>query len=376
MERTAYKKFMETVATALAQHHSLQPLGEVPRVVESNEMLSYRLRQAIEHLPEHLQHFEQVFTSEYNAICWAATYDDVFTQLSEFLTDNHVRSYTTVDDSESPLLKEIGLRYYLEDQRILQASDGQVQFFVADRMVADSGSLLFLGRNNTYLRRLNNKVLNVCFVGVTDLLASMADVKPWVATCRQAYASDRATDSFILFKRAPRCRTLLFIIDNGRSNVLQRRELRSIYSCIGCHRCEECCPVDRLIGKEAYDNVFTGPVGRILLPYTESITDYQHVVYACTLCGRCDSVCPVHIPLSQLILSSRNHIKSSVEADVAMVEVMRDFDRVASQRRHPNRPYFLRRRELRRLLNQSEQQLATPVLADDTVWQQLVKSRR
>ena len=123
---------------------------------------------------------------------------------------------------------------------------------------------------------------------------------------------------FTVFGGSQHCKTLVFIINNQRTELLSHQRQRQVLSCTACGRCEEACPVDRVIGKAPYDNVFTGPTGRVMLPFMESLEEYRHTVYACTMCGRCEEVCPIMLPIRDMIMASRREFfeQGSVDSKI------------------------------------------------------------
>jgi L-lactate dehydrogenase complex protein LldF len=97
----------------------------------------------------------------------------------------------------------------------------------------------------------------------------------------------------------------VILLDNGRSKLYQRPDLRQALRCIRCGACLNVCPVFRLIGGHAYNVVYQGPIGSVITPHYNGLLQYQHLSYASSLCGACSDVCPVHIDLHHLLLENR-----------------------------------------------------------------------
>ena len=55
------------------------------------------------------------------------------------------------------------------------------------------------------------------------------------------------------------------ILDGGRRRI-EASEYRDVLRCIRCGACLNACPVYRRIGGHAYDNVYPGPIGKLLAP--------------------------------------------------------------------------------------------------------------
>ena len=96
----------------------------------------------------------------------------------------------------------------------------------------------------------------------------------------------------------------LVILDNGRSNILGTRYQAALH-CIRCGACLNVCPVYRQLGGHAYDPVYSGPIGAVLLPLIKGTAEAGELAHASTLCGACYEACPVKIPLHDLLLRLR-----------------------------------------------------------------------
>lgn len=97
----------------------------------------------------------------------------------------------------------------------------------------------------------------------------------------------------------------VILLDNGRSQLYQRQDLRQALRCIRCGACLNVCPVYRVIGGHAYNVTYQGPIGSVITPHYNGLPQYQHLAFASSLCGACSDVCPVHIDLHHLLLENR-----------------------------------------------------------------------
>lgn len=105
----------------------------------------------------------------------------------------------------------------------------------------------------------------------------------------------------------------LVILDNGRSKVLAT-PFRESLQCIRCGACLNACPVYRRIGGHAYGGVYSGPIGSILTPLYDSVTENPHLPHASSLCGACQAACPVKINIPHMLIGLRelqHHEKAS-----------------------------------------------------------------
>jgi L-lactate dehydrogenase complex protein LldF len=85
-------------------------------------------------------------------------------------------------------------------------------------------------------------------------------------------------------------------------------------TCIRCGSCLNVCPVYRKTGGAAYSDVYSGPMGAVLVPLLAGLSRNCELPHASSLCGACFEACPVKIPLPELLLELRRDL---VEEGVA-----------------------------------------------------------
>jgi L-lactate dehydrogenase complex protein LldF len=108
----------------------------------------------------------------------------------------------------------------------------------------------------------------------------------------------------------------LVVLDNGRSNILGSPSQEAL-NCIRCGACLNTCPVYRQIGGHAYDRVYSGPIGAVIVPLLRGTEEAAELSHASSLCGACWKACPVAIPLHELLLQGRaEHPHGGVEGAV------------------------------------------------------------
>jgi L-lactate dehydrogenase complex protein LldF len=97
------------------------------------------------------------------------------------------------------------------------------------------------------------------------------------------------------------------VLDNGRSNLLGTR-YEEMLNCIRCGACLNVCPVYRKAGGRAYSDVYSGPMGAVLVPLLAGLEHAPSLPHASSLCGACTAACPVKIPLHDLLLELRRDL--------------------------------------------------------------------
>ena len=98
----------------------------------------------------------------------------------------------------------------------------------------------------------------------------------------------------------------VILLNNGRTNLLLKPEVRESLYCIRCGSCLNACPVYKNIGGHAYGTTYSGPIGSVISPHLKEMTDTKHLSYASSLCGNCTEVCPLKINIHEMLLENRN----------------------------------------------------------------------
>ena len=306
-----YLNFLDSSEKAIesntgARNFALNAENEMNLKLSSSAISRFKaaLRYTVENLDEELTRFENRFTNKHNAVFWATDYNDVFESLKKLFKVHKVKSVRLPNINNSTVFRELGIKYFLRDEKIALAEDGDMQFFNADRLLSDTGAILLLNQTNNSFERLTNHKTNVFFTTIDRVLCN----SDWVEMYQQlvSYNSGSGRQDMIVFRGSENCNNYLFIIDNQRSQLLKNKEIRQSMMCLQCGRCNDVCPVFQTIGEEPYNNVFVGPMANVTLPYLETIESYKHVMFACTLCGRCEEVCPISLPIREMIVESRH----------------------------------------------------------------------
>jgi L-lactate dehydrogenase complex protein LldF len=163
----------------------------------------------------------------------------------------------------------------------------------------------------------------ISIVGIEKMLPSINDLSlfwPLLATYgtgqnvtvyntiftgpKQAGETDGPDDMYVI------------LLDNGRTNLLQTPEVRESLYCIRCGSCLNACPVYKNIGGHAYGATYSGPIGSVISPHLNGMSEFKHLSYASSLCGNCTEVCPVKINIHEMLLENRH---------IAVKEKLNDF---------------------------------------------------
>ncbi|KAA9041844.1 iron-sulfur cluster-binding protein [Ginsengibacter hankyongi] len=162
---------------------------------------------------------------------------------------------------------------------------------------------------------------HIAIVGIEKVIPSLTDLAlmwPLLATYgtgqkvtvyssivlgpKQAGESDGPEEMYVI------------LLDNNRSTILANPKQRESLYCIRCGACLNACPVYKNIGGHSYGVTYSGPIGSVITPHLQGMSEYKHLSFASSLCGNCTEVCAVKINLHELLLENR---KESVDEGLA-----------------------------------------------------------
>ena len=348
MDNEYYNSFLDASEKAIKEKKSpatfrLNEDAMVNFVNKSStqQRLSTSLQKGIEHLDEELNRFEKNFSNNNNTIFWASSYEDVFDGLKKLIKLNKVKSVRVPNIKASTIFREIGIKFFLRDENIALREDGDMQFFVADMLFSDTGSLLLLNQTNNNLQKITNNCTNVFFTTI-DRICNNSN---WIEVIQQlsSYRTGAGCQDMIVYKGLQNTNNYLFIIDNQRTSLLEKKDLRQALTCINCGRCNDVCPVYQTIGDDPYNNVFTGPMANVALPYLETFDTYGYLSFGCTLCGRCEEVCPLNLPIRDMIVDTRHYFLTNEILSKRSRRIVAAMRRALLNRSKMNTSRFLKR---------------------------------
>lgn len=143
----------------------------------------------------------------------------------------------------------------------------------------------------------------------------------------------------------------VILLDNGRSQMLEHERQRQVISCIHCGACVSVCPIYKNIGGYTYGTPHVGPMGTVMTPLMNELSDYAHLTSACALCGRCTEVCPVKIPIDDLMIENRNLVNLEKEGNSKLDAMFRLMIWKCKSRKKMDGSIFMKKLELKRFIN-------------------------
>jgi L-lactate dehydrogenase complex protein LldF len=156
--------------------------------------------------------------------------------------------------------------------------------------------------------------VHIALVGMERLVANLDDLSVLLQLLARSGTGQRLT-TYTTLLTGPRREgeqdgpeeLHVIVVDNGRSNLLGGK-YEEMLACIRCGACLNVCPVYRKAGGGAYSEVYSGPMGAVLVPLLVGLEHAPALPHASSLCGACTDACPVKIPLHELLLELRSDL--------------------------------------------------------------------
>jgi len=183
----------------------------------------------------------------------------------------------------------------------------------ANFWIADTGSICVTENEGNGRLSTSLPDVHIAIVGIEKVLPSINDLAlfwPLLAT----YGTGQRVTSYNTIFSGPRQtgetdgpkEMYVIFLDNGRTNLLQKPQVREAMYCIRCGSCLNACPIYKNIGGHAYGATYSGPIGAVITPHLDGMEEYKHLSYASSLCGNCTEVCPLKINIHEMLLENRH----------------------------------------------------------------------
>ncbi len=221
------------------------------------------------------------------------------------------------DLSDDPAVLAGAAREHLRE-KFLRA---KVAVSGANFAVADTGTLVVVESEGNGRMCLTLPEVLVSVVGIEKVVATWSDLDPMLRLLPRSSTGERmnpytSTWSGVTPGDGPQ-EVHVVLLDNGRTRALADDVGRQALRCIRCSACLNVCPVYERVGGHAYGSVYPGPIGAILNPLLNGVSDPQtaSLPYASSLCGACFEVCPVRIDIPSVLVDQRAAVVDSHRGD-------------------------------------------------------------
>lgn len=192
----------------------------------------------------------------------------------------------------------------------------------ANFAIAETGTVVIVENEGNAHLSCSAPSLHVAVMGIEKVLPRISDLPAFLKLLTRSATGQKIT-SYVNLINGPRRRGEsdgpgefhLVLLDNGRSKILSDDFLRQTLSCIRCGACLNVCPVYQSIGGHAYASTYQGPIGSILTPQLEGLSQAPEHPFASSLCGACFEACPVKIEIPSILLELRSRVQAQKASD-------------------------------------------------------------
>lgn len=225
----------------------------------------------------------------------------------------------------------------------------------ANFLLSEEGGVVLTENEGNILKSTSLAKVHIVVAGIGKVIPNIDDLSvllPLIsshATGQGMAAYNTITFGFSQRGKNPE-RTYVILLDNGRSELLAHEEQRTVMSCIHCGACVSVCPIYKNIGGYTYGTNHVGPVGVVMTPLMNDISEYEYLTSVCALCGKCSEVCPVKIPLDDLIIKNRNLVNDEKVGNNKFDAMFKLMTWHCKSRKKMDSPMFLKKMELKRFL--------------------------
>lgn len=307
----------------------------------------------IDNIDENLLIFERKFTENGGKVHWCVSYDDFIDSLSVLLAKNKIKAVNTFT---SRFNAELGLDFSLKNEKIAtMATDGKCAILEPEFGIVNTGSLFSIFNSAFDMEIVMGSKLKIFIIPINKFVCNIAEIDI-MSTLLSIYRNQNDSP-FLSSIFTPNSHKVsashVFLIDNGRSNILASKTHRKALWCIDCDACKRVCPVFNTIGDKPYNNVFTGPYANVVLPFYENFDSYKHLSFNSVGCGNCTRVCPVNIPLTDLMIENRRFFFEKKIMDLGDEILSSRLKKFLLSRSEMNKKTWLKKRKIKAFIKSS-----------------------
>jgi L-lactate dehydrogenase complex protein LldF len=183
-------------------------------------------------------------------------------------------------------------------------------------LVAETGQVCVVENEGNARQSVTTPRVLISLVGIEKIVPRVADLSVMLKLLARSATGQAMTVYTSLFggtrlagERDGPEEFHLVLLDNGRSEILAG-PYRETLRCIRCGACLNACPIYRNIGGHAYGSVYPGPIGALITPLFQGLSNFKDLPQASSLCGACYEACPVRIDIPKHLINLRRDIVS------------------------------------------------------------------
>lgn len=361
MNNNDYRDFLDACKTAISQRkdevltpHNFELIASgVFRNKEYVKQVASNIRNKfINGIVDNLVSFNKNFSSNGGEVFWCVDYNDFLLKLDKILQKDKVKK---VNIFSSYFTNELGINKFFEnDDYTVDSQTDDCVIFHPKFGIVSTGSLV-LNFNSAYdMELVLNSKTKIFVLPITDFLFK-AEESEIFSHLDSIYRSEvdfpYLTSIYTPSPIDSNEKTYFFLVDNGRSDVLENKDIRQALTCINCGACKKVCPVYNIIGDEPYDNVFTGPIANVILPFIENTESYKHLCFSCVSCGNCSAVCPMKIPVAESIVLNKKYFFENKLMDMKDERIAKSLSKYLLSRKKMNGKQWMKNIRVKTIIN-------------------------
>ena len=145
-------------------------------------------------------------------------------------------------------------------------------------LVADIGAVAVTENEGNALNSVSHPKVHIAIVGIEKIVPTLNDLDLfWSLLSTHGTGQNLTVYNSILSGPRQAGETdgpeemYVVLLDNGRTDLLAKKEQRRALSCIRCGACLNGCPIYKSVGGHAYGSTYSGPIGSVITPYLNGI---------------------------------------------------------------------------------------------------------
>lgn len=229
----------------------------------------------------------------------------------------------------------------------------------ANFLLSDIGGVALTENEGNILKSSSSSKIHVVVAGIAKVIPSIEDLSilfplsSYHATGHPMSSVNTITTGPSKLIDGPQ-KMVVILLNNGRTNILEKEKQRQSLACIHCGACISVCPIFKNIGGYSYNSTFIGPIGSVMTPLLNGLDENRSLTTLCALCGRCSEVCPVTIPISDLTIENRSLLSSEHKGDSKFDILVKAMILHCKSRKKLDLPFWLKKLELKQLVNKND----------------------
>ena len=246
---------------------------------------------------------------------------------------------------------------FVRHEVAVESKDVEICITGANFLLSDTGGVVLTENEGNILKSTSLAKIHIVVAGIAKVIPSIDDLNVLLPLLSlHSTGQSMASCNTITFGPSQQGmgpeQMYVILLENNRSEVLSHEKQRKVMSCIHCGACVSACPIYKNIGGYTYGTKHIGPVGVVMTPLMEGLSEYNHLNSACSLCEKCVEVCPVKIPLDNLIIQNRSLSITEKTGNAKFDSMMKTMIWHCKSRKKMDSPLFLKRLELKRFMGQ------------------------